>query len=149
MAYAKDDRHLHLVGVGEEKLVVSNTPDLLDDEHNNQLHTRIKMCTCRLRLSYRVKSKRIWVVRCHSFSRKPRSVALRTTKDHTIGTRTATPSNSSARGRGRERESGEREREERERERRERESIRHVNGKILMYMQCRIFCIIYIPYTNL
>ena len=29
LAYAKDDRHLHLVGVGKEKLVISNTPDLM------------------------------------------------------------------------------------------------------------------------
>ena len=30
LTYAKDDCHLHLVGVGKDKLIVSNTPDLKD-----------------------------------------------------------------------------------------------------------------------
>ena len=47
-------------------------------------------------VSYRVKSKWIWLVRFHSFSRKHREIALRTTKDHTVITRMATSTDTSA-----------------------------------------------------
>ena len=29
LAYAEDDSQLHLVGVSEDKLIISNTPDLI------------------------------------------------------------------------------------------------------------------------
>ena len=47
-------------------------------------------------ISYRVQSKWIRFVKCHSFSGEHREVGLRTTKDHTVVTSTTTLTNGTA-----------------------------------------------------
>ena len=89
LAYSKDDSHLHLVRVCEDKLVVGNTPNL-----TNKRALRIINDNKSKTISYRVKSKWIWLIRCHGFSWKLSHIGLRTTRDHTALTRIATASNS-------------------------------------------------------
>ena len=47
LAYSKNDSRLHLVGVGEHKLVVSNTPDLTENGKNNKEYILVQLSyTC-------------------------------------------------------------------------------------------------------
>ena len=43
LGYAKDDCRLHLVGVGEDKLVVSNTPDLTEQGSSSKSNSRVDL----------------------------------------------------------------------------------------------------------
>lgn len=47
-------------------------------------------------VSYRIKSKWVWLIRLHSFSGEHREVGLRPTKDHTVVTSTTTATNITA-----------------------------------------------------
>ena len=55
--------------------------------------SQYQMLLSRVHNSYRVKSKWIRFVKCHSFSGEHREVRLRTTEDHTVDTFTTTLTN--------------------------------------------------------
>ena len=51
LAYSKNDSRLHLVGVGEHKLVVSNTPDLTENGKNNKEYILVQLSYSRALLT--------------------------------------------------------------------------------------------------